>query len=319
MSILTQDSKGRKIIYVDASALKDIACLRKFYWSTIEGWQLSRESRDIKMAYGTAFHLALQTLYSKGRDSIKEAMQGAIDYLNPYIEFIGEDEFRTPSHLIQSVKSYYDRYFKEDGHDGLVAIDPTAVELKWNFPYWQNDQYVIILCGTIDLIAKYFGVRTIVDHKTTASWKPESYFSGYQMDIQTMFYTWMDNHINNRGDIYLPVMINGIFIKKPTQKAAKEGLWDGVTFERSQSFEYTASQMKQFDKWLKAKLNLIIYYLTNAETMESIFELSFCRTPYGLCKYFNVCSAANTDLQKEILSRSGQFENVHYNPLTWRD
>lgn len=132
------------------------------------------------------------------------------------------------------------------------------------------------------------------------------------MDIQPQLYVWTDNYLNKRGpDYWLPFVINGIFIKSVTQKALKEGEFDGVNFSRSKVIQYSKDQMMTFERYFKRKLVEIVDQF-ECEIMETLEERSFCKTPYGLCKYFAICKSP-TDLQNAIALTN--YKQVVYDPM----
>lgn len=315
--IAAEEASGRQIIFIDASSLKDTGCLRKFYWSCIRGYKQAEETRgyDLKMEYGTAYHLFLQHWYL-GK-SLQDCVSAAAIYYDKILSLVGtvalesEYEFRTMSHLLLALKKYAE-YYPRGPQDGLIA---TATEQKFAFPYWRNDKFTIFLAGTIDLVGSYHGIPVVADHKTTASYIIKNYFDQYELNIQTIFYSWIWNHLNGgEGDKFRAALINGIFIKKPTQIASKKGEFDGVKFERSKPFEYTAEQMTQFKLWFDSKLEIIKGWCNGTRFLQDEFELAFCKTPFGLCKFFHVCKSPPSS-QQMILNNS--FVATRYNPLTF--
>jgi hypothetical protein len=266
---LTKAIDGRWIIYIDASSLKDSACPRKFYWNVMCGLRPRYEGSLVSMPYGTAIHKAFQNYYSNY--TIKDCIMPAIDYYTPYNDSIlNEYEFRTTPHLVQTLKVYFKQ--NPQGSDGIKAIltgknadgiDTYSVEQQFQFPFYQTSKTIVQLCGTIDINGLYFGQRCLIDHKTVGmsvalddDGKPsnkdvqrrmDSYFEEYKMNIQPQLYIWVDNHLNRKGDIYLPFVVNGIFVKKVTKKALDEGRFDGCYFQRSKVIEYSPEQMSRFE------------------------------------------------------------------------
>ena len=175
--------------------------------------------------------------------------------------------------------------------------------------------------GTIDLVGTFCGVDILCDHKTSSprtqtSASIEAFFHEYNMGIQTMFYSWVHNRLNQwPKDKFINVLINGIFTKKTTVAASKQGLFDGVKFQRSKIISYNEEQINFFEGWLLQKVQRIISYLDNpALDMSSEYELSACKGPFSLCKYFSVCQSP-TSLQEQVLK--AKFSVAQYNPLTF--
>jgi hypothetical protein len=326
-------SENSKIeINIDASCLKDSsACLRKFYWSVVKGYTASLQPQT-KLEYGTAFHKFLEHYYGTPEVSTEDCIKKAEIYYSQFVKYIGEDDFRTQFHLSSSLREYVEKYPRDfDNISGCRG----RTEQKFKVPYWQNDRYIIYLCGTMDIPeCDYLGQKVIVDHKTgNLFWsdKPgslqrslEIYFLEYDMGIQTMFYSWMDNYIKRRllklPDKFLPVVINGIFIKSPTKKKLEKGEFDGVALARSRPLEYDNEQMGQFEKWLTRILAKVTQtsrqavVAGNEQGFVEDYNLAVCSSRWGLCKYFNVCSRS-ASLHNQILSAN--FVTKDYQPLAF--
>lgn len=308
---------GRDIVFVDASGLKDTGCFRKFYWSCVKGFRIAdgADVYDLKIEYGTAFHKFLELWYrGVAFDEATKAAQVYYDKIlvaTPWA-LQSEYEFRSMTHLIKSIEAYAKQYPRE--YDGLKA---QATEQKFCFPFWKNDRITIMLCGTIDFVGTYHDIPVICDHKTTASYVTKNYFDQYELGIQTMFYSWIWNYLNKDKEKFRGAVVNGIFVKKPTDKAAKLGQFDGVKFERSRLFEYTDAQMRFFSTWMNSKMHLIQHYLSaplenQPAFFESNYDLTFCKTPFGQCKFYNVCKSPPS-AQQSILKN--MFQPSTYMPL----
>lgn len=319
--LLEEERKsGRRVIFLDASGLKDTGCFRKFFWSCIKGYKPKDEALstgyDLKIEYGTAFHRFLEHWYKGVK--LDEAVQKAAVYYDKILSATSvndEYEFRTMTHLLQSIKQYAEYYPKEN--DGLRA---EYTEQKFAFPYWRNDKYTIMLCGTIDLVGTYHGIPCVADHKTTASYITKSYFEQYELGIQTMFYVWIHKYLYKTTN-FKAAVINGIFVKKPTETARKKNLFDGVKFERSKPFEYSQEQMDGFFvPWLTRKIETITARLSNClepfvvDLFTNDYDLTFCKTPFGMCKYWNICKAP-VSVQQMILSNG--YVETQYSPLSF--
>lgn len=310
------DSQGRQIIYIDASALKDFACRRKFYWNTIVGWKAKTNwGADYRMEYGTAFHKFLEDYYSN--KPVTNAIDRALKHYEPVNKCVPADDYRDLFHLEMSVTNYVKTQPRE--HDNLKAnkgfTGEYLTEQKFSIPYKIiNDKYVIVLCGTIDLIGMYNGIPCIADHKTTSG-NPRNYFDEYELGIQPMFYCYIDKLVNKRNDV-LPFLINGIFLKKQTDKVITKGGWDGALVQRSNLMFFSKDQMSMFEEWLGSCIAQIVTSLqaTSSFSMENDPELSACKTPYGLCKYFKVCKMGDNVEHRNMILNSF-YERKHYNPL----
>lgn len=308
------DSNQKKI-FIDASSLKQISCWRKFYRNSILGLvHKDTIKSDYKMAFGSAFHIFIKNFYSGV--PLKESIKEAEEYYAVYNEQIPETEWRTSYHLVSSCL-HYANTFPDRNLDELKfdknSEGVTLAEQTFAVPHWQNSNYVMILCGTIDGYGSWGGEKCIIDNKTTAD-QTDFYFFQYEWEIQMMFYSYMDNMIHRRGDKYLPVVINGIFLKKPTQKAAKEDIFDGCKIGRSGLISFTVEQMQEFEVWLFSNLTKVKIALeNNLETLENSYNMAACKEMYGsFCKYFQICKASPS-LQKQVLEN--YYVTKPYEPL----
>lgn len=309
-------------IYFDASALKDSSCFKKFWLHVVESWKpIGGGHGDYRMAFGSAIHKFNENHY-KGGDR-KRGMQQALDYYTPWNTNLNitQWEFRTSSNLLKICQKYHDR-FANDPSDFKPLIDKDGkkqVEYKFQIKIWENEKYILYLCGTIDLICSYEGYPILlVDHKSTSSKNDQYFFKDYDWNIQTMLYSKVWREANNL-DYYPPVLINGIFCKKPTKKAMDDGIFDGVEFDRSAPIQYDDDRMARFTEWINSRIKSIIYYLQNEgnpniNPLEN-YDMSACRK-FGLCEYFDVCKLP-TEMQRGALE--GGFEIHKYNPLRFRD
>jgi hypothetical protein len=335
----------KTVIYVDASSLKDCGgCYRKYYLNNLKGYNLLEE-KEYKMAYGTGFHKFAENFYSGV--SVKDSIQIAVDYYSEHLKGIifPEDEFRTPSHLIQVCKKYAESF----GSDVIVPIkslqdcpncspkepdkehaakchtckdtgkvEKPLVEAKFAIPWFHTSLYEFILCGTIDLVCLYDGELCLVDHKTTGTYlgNSDGFLKGFELDIQAALYCYIYKSINNleKAPVFL---VNGVFIKKPTDKAAKSGYFDGVAFKRSSVIYYSNEKLQDFSTWLERwRFNMLALLEVEESALYDQPNFAFCKNSFGLCKYFPVCSAP-VDCRKGILEYS--YLQKEYNPLKFRD
>lgn len=316
-------------IFFDASSLKQIACFRRFYNIVVQGLK-AKESKDYKMAYGSAFHKFLENYYLCR--PIKDCINIAADYYRPYNANVPAHprEFHTSGHLIKSCHEYIKQFPRVSLENEEIAIHPDdfqphidtnnrdTIEYKFSIKVYETDKYELILSGTIDLVCEYGGYKLIlVDHKTTSTSieYAENYFDEYALDIQTMLYSKVYKEGLNLA-YYPSIIINGIFKKKPTQKAEKENIFDGVAFKRSAPISYSAEQMEIFNEWYNAMLADIKFSLdADFKYAYNNYNLAACQQAYGPCAFINVCKLPN-NLQAGALE--ARFYKKEYNPLEFR-
>jgi len=300
-------------ILIDASALKESACLRRFNYMVVQGY---RESVDgsYKAAYGNAMHRALKAFYSG--ENLAKAIDLAVAYYEPYTQFIPQNEWRTPIHLIKSIRYYY-----RVGYPFKLLTDndnKPVLEVKFKIPYLKHTTMSnitdIYLVGTIDLISDYEGTVCLVDHKTHAPFhKGQSalskFFKEYELSIQGMFYSWCYNQLTKQG--YLPLVINGLFLYKNTFN--EDGKFDGLQISQSQIITYPQSVMEEFITWAHQQIGLLVEML-DAHYIKPNFTC--CNGRFYPCKFFDYCKLPE---QIQTQAIEANMQRITYNPLAFQD
>ena len=303
------------IYMIDASSLKKSSCLLRLQRNNILGLRL-KALHSYKMAYGTAFHKFLQHWYNgEGFDA---AWAAARDYYAPHTTNLPEEAFHTGSHLERAVKLYADTF--PEGGDMLVprrSQDGKAMqEWKFSFPWHKGSNFELALCGTIDMLASYAGQEPIVDHKTSSSFQKDSYFQTYELDIQTMLYSYVCKEFLGFSH-YPPVLINGLFLKRPTAKAEKAGYFDGAEFRRSNLISYSDAQMANFVGWLEQKKQDIITFLESGVSRWPA-DFAACKQSFSLCDYWQLCrQGSDQEVEEAIIEQN--YNKSPYNPLAFQD
>lgn len=319
--------------YIDSSGLKLLTCWRHFYLRVIKG-KTGKGLHSYKMAYGSAGHKFTEAYY-KG-EPLTACFEHAIRYYAPFNDQIQDSpyEFRTTPHLLKVLKQYAITFPRNTSRDinGKPIYTPTdfvplidkfgdkAVEFKFARPLYSCEKFNLVLCGTTDLACSYVGHNLLlVDYKFTgiAYGKADEFLNGYHFDAQPLLYSLVFKEELNL-DYYPPVMIRGIFCKKPTIKSEKEGVFDGVNFKDSPIFSYSNSRMEKFKSWLKIQIDYIVNNLTslNDEQLYDIYNMTACKSIFGHCPYFDVCSL-DPEHQQGKLDYSYIIDP--YEPLKFRD
>lgn len=315
-------------IYFDASLLKDSSCFRRIWWRTVGGYRPGNSLRadNYKAGFANAVHYFMQDWYLGM--SPKDAVIRGMKYYEQFNDKINwtDFEFRSTANFLKICLAYAKQY-KDRTEDFQILQnmqDQKIIEYKFSIPIWENEKYRLILAGTVDLVCAYQGYPILlVDHKLDSMSKTEkSFFRQFDMDIQTMMYSKV--YKDKLGlEEYPPVMINGIFCKKPTKKSQDAGLYDGVVFERSPIIQYSKEDMDGFEDWLTNKINVLCFWLEKI-TKENlkpsqmpVHERAACKINFGgLCEYFDVCKLPPMFHEAKL---NGSFKDEKYNPLTFRD
>jgi hypothetical protein len=337
----------KKIIYVDASSLKsDSLCDRRYLLHIIRGYTKGSRAANYKAGYGTSWHAFGEKYYAlpaKDRSAnMKELVNTGLESYKkyePHVDLNNPYEFRTSQHLEKVMYAYHDRYQRGDSLVPLTydipkipgnvflpetereSTEKSLLEQKFCLPWYEDERIIIYLTGTIDMICDYHGKPIIVDHKTSATQfaKIPFFFEGFDMNIQTQFYVWIFRRLTGM-DHYLPIMINGIFIKTWTKKAQEDNKFDGAQFQRSQLIEYTEEQMAQFEGWLMGKLEwvkrLALDYLDKPQDYAPT-NYAACGAGFGeRCLFYHLCKEA-PHLQERVLNSLYSIEQ--YSPLNFND
>lgn len=325
----------KRHIYIDASSLKsDFGCDRRYLNHIVRGWTKGLREANYKAGYGTSFHVFLENYYSES-PSLRAVnawtyTQKALDMYKryePHINLTDVKEFRTMEHLKKLCEYYPQRYAYGDSITPIPQNKEGSehlLESKFCVPFAEGEDYIIFLSGTIDMVADYGGRLVIVDHKTTGSWDVDRFFAEFAMNIQTQFYVRMFRLLSGMNE-YLPIVVNGIFIKKPTKEAQKKGEWDGARLQRSMIIEYTDEQMAQFEWWLKGALSKIKALVENYKgeilNNDEPYELgtpnySACFGRFSACPFYEMCAAPASN---QIALLKSAYQNEQYSPLHFND
>lgn len=334
---------SKRIIYIDASSLKsDSICDRRFLLHIIRGYSQGVRAANYKAGYGTAFHAFLENYYSvPPADRLTQwtrltniGMEAYKKY-EPHIDWTSKFEFRTPDHLHKVMAMYSGRYrlgdslvpltFKMPAPEGVIPDTSSLLEKKFCVPWYEDETLIIYLTGTIDMICDYHGRVIIVDHKSTSTQQAYigRFFEEFRMSIQGQLYVKIFRQLSGMSE-YVPLLINGIFVKKPTKASEEKGIFDGVHFQRSSLIEYTEEQMNQFDEYLQRTLNHIlgaikVYGLK--ELLEDVADLgptnyAACHGRFSSCPFYEMCALPP---KEQILYLKSRYNSETYNPLCFND
>lgn len=328
---MNEENSDKQTVMIDASSLKHISCFRKFYRMVVKGYKSKDVYRgDYKMAYGSAIHKFLEGYY--GCKPIKDCVQLATDYYKPFNDTVkySTREFRFNNNLIKTCEAYQKAFPRSLENDKTILLDSNdfqphqdikdkqTIEYKFAIVLYENKKYRLVLTGTVDLVCSYAGIDILlVDHKSTATSAEYSddFFSAYTLDIQTMLYSKVYKEAL-KLDYYPMILINGIFISKPTKKSEEQGIFDGVEFKRSSPISYSNEQMEQFNIWFNRKIEEITYYMAHEfRIAEDSFNLSFCNHGTYKCQFFDVCKLP---VKFHQASLDNNYIIKMYNPLEFR-
>ena len=306
-----------KTIYIDASAIKQSACFKRFYQTVVDGYRSPFSVYEAD--YGTAFHLFVSTWKQTGDES--EGLRTAIAFLK------GVKSTPRPSkswlstvHLAGVIAKYLNTYEKDCWKTCYIEAEPksiAAVEQKFIIPFMREGDAEIVLAGTMDDICYHTTHKGLAvrDYKTTSVWDIKNYLKAYALSPQLIFYVYCLKQLNKLYpgklklvglDGQIGAFIDGIFLKSKLED---------VVFARSDVFYFKDSDILAFEDLLVilCKKVLDAYHgRIDGYKPEGIIN-GACETHYGLCSFFNVCNAPSKDASDFLLKSS--FKQREYNPL----
>jgi hypothetical protein len=312
-------TNGKLIIRIDASALKDSSCLLRFFRTVVQGYTSPKTYND--MEYGSAFHAFVENLIVTGDVSLSLyhgtqyflKRKASSDFsIKPKKTFLNEH------HLSVVCNRYYEEVYKHDDFQCLVdeATGTRLTEQKFAIPYYSTDKVEVLLCGTIDRIGQIRGgCHCIGDFKTTSVWNVDEYFRGYELSPQLMLYKMVLSRLGQAGEPgnlfekffqqRVGCFIDGIFLKPEPDK---------VAFKRSKMIWFDDVRIDEFEKMLYTAVYRLVDALeASPQPLREGMLNGSCQTVYGLCKFFNVCSAPDERARDMMLQNF--FSRRNYNPM----
>lgn len=303
----------KKLFKIDASLLSEANCLRRVDY--IHNIGLTTTLGTYKMDYGTAFH-KFRASYRKGNPQ-ESALREALNWFLPKCLGVPIEDFRTIDHLAEVCKAYAKYYpLMSDILQPLIINGKKALELNFSLPYLSTPECDVMIEGTLDEGGTFDGRKCIADCKVTALWSQEDFLKSFELVPQLRLYSWVyKNYIGTDG-YYPPAMIDGIFIRKPTEKSKNKVTgklevnkeWNGVSFNRSALIEFSDSSMVEFEEWLRDKvMNIIKSHLSGKWKP----EFNCCSGKYGLCDFFNLCKYGDTTEARSFYGRRVYDPQAH--------
>lgn len=303
---------SKLILRIDASALKESSCLRRFYWNVVDGYRTSINTNDIE--FGSAFHEFVKVL-KENPDRYDLATQAAKERYSVPMETKGGKGYMTMTYLVETCMRFWQQWVEKDNYKTIVGPDgKPLVELKFSYPYYADDQVEVLLCGTIDDICERNGSYAIRDYKTTSVGKRDQYLAGYELSAQLLFYRLILSY-------YAKTYPESLFAKLHRENAAcfidaifLQGASKPPEFARSPIFNFPQAQLDEFEQLVNKRiLDLVTYVKAQQLPMREGMINGACQTVYGACKFFGACVQKDEIGRQHILNR--YFIQREYNPL----
>jgi len=291
-----KDGETKVVLNLDASLFKQSACLRKIEYITQYGYR--EKVLSPSLGYGSAFHEYIKVLRRTGNPAL--AITAAVEFFRPV-----EGDWRTLTHLVDTCTSYHAKVYIRDNFRAMEFEGHPLVEQKFSFPYYESEHLIVNLCGTIDEIGQMENNEiTICDRKTSSMYKTDEYFKAYEMSPQLKFYVMITQMKLELKQI--PAFIDAVFISenRPTQ------------FKRSELFYYTEEQILSLRRQIDRLIKDIEDAIKTKHWQQNITQCDKeTYTKDKLCKYFRVCSIADTELREHFIERD--YIQIPYDPMTF--
>jgi hypothetical protein len=305
---------SKKIILLDASALKVSSCDFRFARILLDGWRTPVNYNDVE--FGSAFHACAKetTLTS----SIDDGKFAALHYFTKVKKVIkAKKEYLNAPFLEKVCEGWYRQMFVGDTWQPILnRKGKPIVEFRFHIPFYVSEHYEVLLVGTIDKIVRHQSAPLLAvgDYKTTSMWDIPEFFRAYELSCQLMFYSLAlkklielappDSQLASfRGkDTYS--FIDGIFLK---------GADKPVEFKRSEMFPMNDGVLLNFEVMLKQFVkNFVDRLEARHDMMQTGIINGSCETKFGKCFLFNYCACNNSKMKEAIKEK--EIIEKKYNP-----
>lgn len=310
--MLERDSvSGRYIMRIDASLYKESDCARFIKYKLIDG--LVSNGTGLKnpvTEYGTAFHKGLQAR-AQGA-TLERQLELVTGHFGQPSIVCGDREWRNMGHLVATYVAYDSTYKVFDPLKVITKNGVALVEQRFMYPFYKTELVEVLLCGTIDMIAEFYGETVIVDHKTTSAWNIREYLAEYDLSPQLMIYKWVYDQLNGTA---VGAVINGIFLGSKTP----------AKFERSDVIRFSERQVENCLASLMAMVKRTVSEFEQqlVEPKPTLFLPNYCQCSKRFGEKISVCqfklACQQQTVEDEQCVIDSQFERATYNPMLWQE
>jgi hypothetical protein len=316
----TEHAPTKRKIKFDASALKKSSCKLAFKRIVIDGWRRNLIWSDI--LYGSAFHKFVSEMYITN-GNFAHAVPKAIDIFRQPSEIRKNKRHLTENHLMTTLLNYWEWFRQNDDfevlqveeiNDNNEVIRTPLVEKYFEIPMYEDDDLLVVVCGTIDKIGKFKnGAYCIGDYKTTGAWDTKEYFKMYELSVQLMLYVWAvkqlarsaspNSALAKLANVPVGCFIDGIFITSTKTE-----------FKRSDVQFIKEERMVEFEGLLKIATARVVDLARSPEynTRDGLIH-GACSEGKFRCDFFDVCAAVDSVASDYVLKR--EFRQKPYDPL----
>lgn len=291
---------------IDNTALATyMSCPRKYLYSMV--WNRRREGAPTPaLAYGSAWHVAMETHYRSDRcsqDELFDKVQLAV--AEAWQDHQSPNDYRTFNRLMVEYKKYVKAYGLPWNEEAKVLgwVENPFVEIATDLSIpGARHSYA----GKMDKIIELSGQVLVEDYKTSSR-EDKNFFSQFELSNQMMGYAVL-------GQLLIGRQISGVRINAHVIRKN-----DSVFNRRVVSFskERLDHWMLNYDAWL-ARIETDMGLAMRPETARFAFPHNFdaCAGKYGMCQYASVCSMP-PHLRQRVLEED--FQVAPWNPLEVED
>lgn len=309
----------KRIIRIDASSLKTAACMLAFYRTVIDGYKYPVNNND--MEFGSAGHIFLKYMCeTKGNVGI--ALPKSREYFETTKMVVKKQkQYMDSMHLMKVMLSYWEWLRVNDNFEILLRPDgKPAVEVTFSVKYYEDDNVIILLEGTIDKLGRFKnGCYAFGDYKFTSSRDIPIFFQGFELSTQLKFY-YMCLHMyaeQNPNSFIAEIcsnkvgaFIDGIFLNGK----------DSTEFHRSRIFFFEEPEITLYKNMMKEKIfRLLNHVVANEEPYPEGMVTDTCSKPENSsggswrCRFFKACAAPDKIAADFMLKN--EFVKADYEPL----
>lgn len=301
----------KQLIMLDASAIKLSSCSRRLYLSVVKGYRSKVNGNDTE--FGSAVHKFRAAF--RQEPNYGPAIHAATVYWETHPMYVKpQKKYLTKQHLHNVCLQYGTDILEKDNIKPLVnPVDGKALlEHRFAIEFYVDDNVEVLMCGTMDEIAKINnGAYVIQDLKTTSAYDVDDYLDSYRLSPQLLFYRtavrrlakkYPDSFWSDLNSQQIGCMIDGIFLKGK----------DVIEFKRSRPYFFTEGDIDEFELMLDTLLHkTILPHYRGLPPREGVIN-GAC-TNYGKCPFFYICAAPDAIARDMMLS--SQFKQEDYNPM----
>lgn len=285
-------------------------CPRKRYYSSRDCLALRANTPRTALLLGTAFHALLQFYYTGLQEHFSEAIDKLLDLGNNDTYFTKGDLFEEFDHFIEIYESQEladilsqleesDRVtvlnmfncYKEQLFEDLLVYTIEGCEVTFNLENWPIDD--VMYHGFIDMVvrSKENGKIYFFEHKTCAGFRPDIYS---RFDIQLHIYAFYG--YQTYGDEFGGIILNQV------KKAKTPRGYD----HKREVFEYTRSEMLDFESWLSAKTKALV-------SPDNLHAPCNNYMSCKMCEYQDICMSYGYEVPKNYKDIIADFKDEEGN------